>query len=134
MWRIAGEAAYGMNDYATAISSLSKYQQVAEHPERNAMYKLGMSYFHTKVYSKAASCLGMATGPKDALTQNAYLHMGLAYLQLKERNQARMAFEQASTSNSDYAIREQALYNYALCIHETSYSPLPSRLLSLNVS
>ena len=49
--------------------------------------------------------------------------MGLAYLQLKERNQARMAFEQASTSNSDYAIREQALYNYALCIHETSYSP-----------
>ena len=123
MWRIVGEAAYGMNDYATAISSLSKYQQVAEHPERNAMYKLGMSYFHTKVYSKAASCLGMATGPKDALTQNAYLHMGLAYLQLKERNQARMAFEQASTSNSDYAIREQALYNYALCIHETSYSP-----------
>lgn len=49
--------------------------------------------------------------------------MGLAYLQLKERNQARMAFEQASTMDFDRSIREQALYNYALCIHETSYSP-----------
>lgn len=49
--------------------------------------------------------------------------MGLAYLQLKERNQARMAFEQASIGDYDKAVKEQALYNYALCIHETSYSP-----------
>ena len=34
-----------------------------------------------------------------------------------------MAFEQASTMDFDRSIREQALYNYALCIHETSYSP-----------
>ena len=60
---------------------------------------------------------------QDALTQNAYLHMGLAYLQLKERNRARMAFEQASAMNYDRDIKEQAFYNYALCIHETSYSP-----------
>ena len=57
------------------------------------------------------------------MSQNAYLHMGLAYLQLKTRNQARMAFEQASTMTYDKYIQEQALYNYALCIHETSYSP-----------
>ena len=123
MMRISGEAAYGMKEYPSAITSLNQYRQKAQHPERNAMYKLGMSYFNTGVYSEAASCLGMATGTQDALAQNAYLHMGLAYLQLKERNQARMAFEQASASNFDYAIREQALYNYALCIHETSYSP-----------
>ena len=34
-----------------------------------------------------------------------------------------MAFEQASASGFDPLVKEQALYNYALCIHETSYSP-----------
>lgn len=67
--------------------------------------------------------LGETTSVNDALSQNAYLHMGLAYLNLKERNQARMAFEQASASGFDPQVKEQALYNYALCIHETSYSP-----------
>lgn len=123
MHRISGEAAYGLNDYTGAVKQLEQYRQSTENRDRKAMYKLGMSYYNMGVYSQAAACLGEATGPKDALTQNAYLHMGLAYLQLKERNQARMAFEQASTMDFDRSIREQALYNYALCIHETSYSP-----------
>ncbi len=33
-----------------------------------------------------------------------------------------MAFEQASTSNDNMQIKEQAAYNYALAIHETSFS------------
>lgn len=66
--------------------------------------------------------MGEVTTVNDALTQNAYLHMGLAYLQLAEKNKARMAFEQAAASNADMKIKEQAAYNYALCIHETSYS------------
>lgn len=87
------------------------------------MYRLGMSYFNTGVYSKAALRLGEAAGPQDAMSQNAYLHMGLSYLQLRDRSRARMAFEQAATTNFDPRAKEQALYNYALCIHETSYSP-----------
>lgn len=123
MSRISGEAAYGQKDYAAAIQSLERYHEAEEVPARLAMYKLGMSYFNTGVYSKALSRLGEATGAQDALAQNAYLHMGLAGLQLKERNQARMAFEQASRMDFDRSIQEQALFNYALCIHETSYSP-----------
>lgn len=123
MSRISGEAAYGQKDYAAAIQSLERYREGETMPARLAMYKLGMSYFNTGVYSKALSRLGEATGAQDALAQNAYLHMGLAGLQLKERNQARMAFEQASRMDFDRSIQEQALFNYALCIHETSYSP-----------
>ena len=59
-------------------------------PQRKALYELGMSYYYTGVYSKAAATLGETTSVNDALSQNAYLHMGLAYLNLKERNQARM--------------------------------------------
>lgn len=123
MSRIAGEACFGTHDYSSAVRFLEIYCRQSERPERNALYKLGMSYFQTGVYSKAIDCLGKTTDPRDAMTQNAYLHIGLSGLQLKERNQTRMAFEQASTMNFDAAVREQALYNYALCIHETSYSP-----------
>ena len=33
-----------------------------------------------------------------------------------------MAFEQAAASNANMQIKEQAAYNYALCLHETSFS------------
>ena len=124
MKRICGEACYGLKQYAAAIDYLSAYRSdTEEHAERNSLYKLGMSFFYTGVYSEAAAALGEVTTVQDALAQNAYLHMGLAYLQLKDRNRARMAFEQASAMNYDRDIKEQAFYNYALCIHETSYSP-----------
>ena len=123
MMRIQGEACYGMKDYLAAVSSLEGYVNAVASPQRKAMYELGMGYYHTGAYLKATEMLGRTTLVQDALAQNANLHMGLAYLQLKERNQARMAFEQASIGNYDKAVKEQALYNYALCIHETSYSP-----------
>ncbi len=109
-----------------AISpSRRSIQQLSEReccPRRDALYMLGLSYYQTKVYSKAAETLGEVTTDNDALTQNAYLHMGLAYLQLADKNKARMAFEQAAASNANLKIKEQAAYNYALCMHETSYS------------
>lgn len=123
MERILGEAGFGLNDYQGAIAPLEKYRNAVSHPQRKALYELGMSYYYTGVYSKAAATLGETTSVNDALSQNAYLHMGLAYLKLKERNRARMAFEQAANYNFDPKVKEQALYNYALCIHETSYSP-----------
>ena len=123
MKRVQGEARYGMKDYLAAVSSLEGYVNAVESPQRKSMYELGMGYYHTGAYLNATEMLGRTTLEQDALAQNANLHMGLAYLQLKERNQARMAFEQASIGDYDKAVKEQALYNYALCIHETSYSP-----------
>lgn len=124
MQRVRGEASYGMGRYAEAVKPLETYCESPEGShDRKALYTLGMSYYQTGVYSKAVDALGKAVGRPDALAQNAYLHSGLAYLQLKDRTRARMAFEQASVMTFDRNVQEQALYNYALCIHETSYSP-----------
>lgn len=122
MERILGESEYFMGQYSKAANSLQKYISAVGSPRRNVLYELGMSYFHMGVYTQAAELLGRATTINDALTQNAYLHMGLAYLSLQDKNKARMAFEQAANSDADMNIKEQALYNYALCIHETAYS------------
>lgn len=122
MYRILGDASYHFRKYHEAINAFESYLERDASPRRDALYMLGLSYFQTGVYSKAAETLGEVTGTNDALTQNAYLHMGLSYLQLAEKNKARMAFEQAAASNANQKIKEQASYNYALCIHETSYS------------
>lgn len=130
--RILGGALYGQKEYGGAIASLEQYAKEYEAlrtyadenaPNRNALYQLGMSYYQTHAYLRAAEALEKTTFEEDALSQNAYLHMGLCYLQLQNKPQARMAFEQASALKADPAVTEQALYNYALCIHETSYSP-----------
>ena len=123
MLRIQGEAHYGLKNYLDASTSLEAYVASTSSPQRKALYELGLSHYHMESYSKAVEAFGRVTTIEDALSQNAYLHMGLAYLNLKERNQARMAFEQASLGDYDKNVKEQALYNYALCIHETSYSP-----------
>lgn len=124
MKRVLGEAYYGMGNYPQAVGSLDTYcAEVGDKATRKALYELGMGNYNMGVYSKAADCLGRTVTGNDALTQNAYLNMGLSYLQLKDRNRARMAFEQASSMDFDKGVKEQALYNYALCIHETSYSP-----------
>ena len=110
MQRIGGEASYGMGRYAEAVKPLETYCDSPEgSKDREALYTLGMSYYQTGAYSKAVGALGKAIGRQDALTQNAYLHSGLAYLQLKDRTRARMAFEQASAMTFDRSVQEQAL-------------------------
>ncbi|BEG99895.1 tetratricopeptide repeat protein [Bacteroides sedimenti] len=120
--RILGEACFYSAQYPKAVDALNQYAGATEEPSREALYLLGLSYYETNVYSQAAETLGRVVTVKDALTQNAYLHLGLSYLQLVEKNKARMAFEQASSVDYNMKVKELAMYNYALCIHETSYS------------
>ncbi len=122
MYRILGEASYQSGNYSQAVSSFVNYHNKVDSPRRDALYMMGLAYYQTGVYSKAATTLGEVTTTSDALTQNAYLHMGLSYLQLADKTKARMAFEQAAALNTDLTIKEQAAYNHALCIHETSFS------------
>lgn len=124
MYRILGDAYYHFGQYHKAVPAFEEYLEKDKGtPRRDALYMLGLSYYQTQVYTKAAAMLGKVTQPDDALSQNAYLHMGLSYLQLADKNKARMAFEQAAASAANLEIKELAAYNYALCLHETSFSP-----------
>ena len=117
--RVEGEALYGLGNYAEAASVLQAYADEDPAPKRTALYKLGMSRFHTKDFKAAAESLtACADKGTDAMAQNAWLHVGMAYLQTDNKQQARMSFQRAAEMKEDAVVREEALYNYALILHD----------------
>ncbi len=117
--RIEGESLYEVGEYYKAIEMLTTYKTEVQSPKRAALYKLGMSYFNTEAYGQAASFLSESAGTaRDAMAQNAWLHAGIGYLNASNKKQARMAFQQASEMDFDRTVQEEALYNYALCLHD----------------
>ena len=130
--RILGEYWYRKGDYAKAVDLLTSYLATGKSQDtRHDTYLLGMSEFQTGDMDGAVSHLSEVTGPDDAVTQNALLHIGLASLAKGDKSSARMAFERASNIPGKPEVREQALYNYAMVIHETSYSPFAESVTSL---
>ena len=123
MRHILGGALYGQYRYNEAIAPLNEYLSMCEEPQRIAYYHLAMSLFSTGKLQEAFPLFDHCTGGNDEMAQNAYLHQGIIQLKLKDIAKARMSFEQASTMSCNARIREEALYNYALCIHQTRYSP-----------
>ncbi|MDH6535123.1 outer membrane protein assembly factor BamD [Parabacteroides sp. 52] len=122
MYRILGNSYYHQGDQDKAIDRLSQYVSSAEAPLRGDLYILGVSYFNKGNFNSAVNAFGRTVTQDDLLTQNAYLYLGQSYLRLKDKNNARMAFEAAATASYDEQIREVALYNYALLIHETRFT------------
>jgi len=122
IYRLLGNAYYQQGDQAKAAEAFEKYADATANPLRGDLYLLGVSYFGQGDYRKAAEALSRTINEPDELAQNAYLYLGQSYLKLNDKDKARMAFEWAATSNYDMQIKEVALYNYALLIHETSFS------------
>ena len=129
--RILGEYWYRKGEYAKAIDLLSGYLATGySQDERHDTYLLGMAEFQTGNMDGAIEHLSKVTEEDDLVSQNASLHIGLAALEKGDKNTARLAFERASNIPGKPDVREQALYNYAMVIHETSYSPFAESVTS----
>lgn len=122
VYRIMGNAYYHLGNEDQALNMLSKYVSSTDSPLRGDLYILGVCYYNKGNYSSAVNALGRTVRENDALSQNAYLYLGQSYLKLKDKNNARMAFEAAATSSFDKQVKEAAMYNYALLIHETAFT------------
>lgn len=116
MYRLAGESLYDKGQYGRAMV----YLEVGE-KTRTSLYKLGMCYYNTGVYDRAYATLAEAAGTaEDEMAQNAWLHAGIAALQLGKNDEAQVPFRNASLMSANVALSEQALYNYSLTLHEQS--------------
>ena len=130
--RILGEYWYCKGDHAKAVDLLTSYLATGQSQDvRHDTYLLGMAEFQTDDMDGAIEHLTTVVTDEDAVTQNALLHIGLASLKKGDKNAARLAFERASNIPGKPEVREQALYNYAMVIHETAYSPFAESVTSL---
>ncbi len=121
--RILGEIYYQEKQYEKAIEHLLAYEQSfrAQKRElvRNDVYLLGMSYYQLGDWQNAINYLSKIAKENDTLTENAYFHIGNAYVQLKQPAQAKMAYSTAMRYNLTPAIREEAMYNYTLTTYQS---------------
>ncbi|MDR0835637.1 MAG: tetratricopeptide repeat protein [Tannerella sp.] len=122
LYRISGISYYQLNNQDKAISVLRKYVASTDKPSRKELYMLGVCEFNAGAYAKSIATLSQTTLETDELTQNASLYLGYDYLKTNDKNNARMSFEQAASMSYDKKVQEAALYNYALLIHETSFT------------
>lgn len=116
LYRLAGEKLYDEGRYETALGYLEAGEKT-----RTSQYKQGMCYYNMGRFDAAYNTLvESASIDQDEMAQNAWLHAGIAALQLRQKDNAQKAFLSASQMNVSPALREQALYNYALTLHEQS--------------
>lgn len=118
IYRLAGEKLYDEGKYETALGYLEAGEKT-----RTSQYKQGMCYYNLGRFDQAYNTLVESAGiDSDEMAQNAWLHAGIAALQLSKKPEAQKAFHSASQMNQNPALREQALYNYALTLHEQQAS------------
>lgn len=122
LYRIAGNSYYQLGNQAKAITVLRQYVSSTNAPARNELYILGICEYNRGDYKNAVKALSQTIADEDELTQNASLYLGHSYLQLNDKNNARMAFDQAGAMTFNRKTQETALYNYALLIYETSFA------------
>ena len=122
LYRIAGNSYYQLGNQDRTISMLRQYVASVRNPARGELYLLGICEYNRGSYDNAVDALSRTVTVEDEITQNASLYLGQSYLQLRDKTKARMAFEHAGDLTFNRKIQETAIYNYALLIHETSFS------------
>lgn len=122
VYRMMGNSAYLLGDEAQAIKWLDQYMATTEKPLRGDRYILGVCSYNKGDYAKAVKQLSQTVRANDALSQSASMYLGQSYLKLGQSNNARMSFESAATASFDKQVKEAAMYNYALLVHETGFT------------
>ncbi|MGL5317618.1 MAG: tetratricopeptide repeat protein, partial [Bacteroidales bacterium] len=123
MLRLIGESYYYMGNGSQAVTTLRQYTSLTQRPTRSAFYALGLSEYEAGDYRQAIQSLSKCTASQDIYAQTAYYYLALSYLKIQETGNARMAFEVASKMNFDQKVKEMAMYNYALTVYQTAFSP-----------
>jgi TolA-binding protein len=122
LYRIAGNSYYRLGNQDKTVEMLKKYISGADKPGRDELYILGVSAYNIGDYNDAIDALAKTVTQDDAMAQNASMFLGQSYIRTGDKNKARMAFETASALPFDKKMQETALYNYALLVHETSFT------------
>ncbi len=124
MYRILGDAYYHFGQYHQAVEAFNNYLN-KDHsaPRRDALYMLGTLLLSDESLFQSSRNIRQGYNcQRCPYSKRIPPHGALLSATGGKKNKARMAFEQAAASSANMQIKEQAAYNYALCLHETSFS------------
>ena len=122
MKQILGAAEFAMGNCDKAAAALEEYIAGTANPQRIALYQFAVCRYMQGDLDSAKELFGNCTSTDDEIAQNSFLHKGMIALKQNDTNGARLAFELASQMNHNDALREEALYNYAMCLHRANHS------------
>lgn len=135
LYRILGEMAYHQGEFTQAIDYLQRYAQAAEKQNaglvREDLYLLGVSCYQANRNDEAITYLKKVQSQNDSLTQSAQYYLGCSYTRvaaasaaigasLATIDQAKTCFATAMRMDFSPVIKEEAMYNYALCTYQSS--------------
>jgi len=123
MERILGEIAYSAGRYEETIERLSRYEQSFREQEREIMnediFILGMAHYQKEQYNEAIQDFKRIKLGKDTLSEKVCLNLGHAYVKVNNIEKAKLSYQAAMRTNLLASVREEAMYNYALCTYQT---------------
>jgi TolA-binding protein len=117
--RIIGESYFKLKDYISALPYLLK----SSPGSADENYQVGFAYYQAGDCPNAITYFEKATAGQDSLAQNAFYHAAGCYLKMNDKVKARSAFYNAYTLAFDKAIREEAMFNFAVLSYEQGFSP-----------
>lgn len=127
--RLLGEAYFMNGEYEESSQLLQSYVMSGDDIGDELYYYLGVSYYECGNDEEAIEYLCRVGEQIDEIYQSSQYYIGLASLRVGNKERARMAFEESSSVGVNTTTRERAMYNYALLLYETSYSPFAESLI-----
>lgn len=122
--RMLGEIYYRDGRYRDAVECLKRYEvyykEQKQEPIRADLYLLGMAQYHLEDYEAAVKALKQVKSQRDTISEGTYLTMGHCYVRLHQPEEARLNYQAAIKMELTPQVREEAMYNYALCCYEQS--------------
>lgn len=123
--RIMGEISYKQANYEAAITHLEEYENIFTKQGmdllREDIYLMGICQYQLGNYTDAAGYLERVKYINcDTLTQSANLHLGHIYHSTGMTEKAKAAYKMAANECFTNMTAEEAAYNYALLVYESS--------------
>lgn len=124
--RMLGEIYYRQERYRDAVQELSAYDKIFTEKQRpvlrNDLYMLAVAYFRLGDYTQAINVFKRVEPQQDAISEDVNLCLGHAYLKTGDIEQAKLAYLAAKNYNINPQVHEEAMYNYALTVYQSSSS------------
>lgn len=129
MQHLIGKAYFAKQQYEKALPYFTAYLSGTGKVSKIDLYEIGFCQYQTKHYDDAIASLQQLNVSNDSLGQNAMYLVGDCYLKTNRRNEARLAFENASKMDADAFVKEQSSFQFAKLSHELNYHDVSVKAL-----